>query len=209
MRCGGNNAVTEFRGWDCSLQRRGPACLFLVIFSLAWRGPAYAAEISGYHFDNEMMVEGSSLMLRSLAIKEATFFKIDVYAIGLYFAGGTLTAESILAPGGTKVLMMKFLVDVTGKKLGDSWIRDLGASCESNCDSLLTAAGKIAGNLPDIKKGQTITYIVFPSRVQILVNGSSIGFLEGANASRAVLAAIFGKRASKRLQDNLLRPLPQ
>lgn len=184
------------------------SCLLLTLISFGWWGQASSTEIAGQRFEDEIVAEAVSLPLRSLAVKEATFFQVDVYAIGLYLEGGELlSAESILSSNRVKVLVVKFLMDIKRKKLAEAWIRDLRASCEAGCDSVLSGARNLATNLPDVKKGDTITYVVFPSRVQMSVNDSPIGFLEGAGSSRSVLAALFGKRAPKRLKQDLLRPM--
>jgi hypothetical protein len=184
------------------------SCLLLTLTCFGWWGQASSTEIAGQRFKDEIVVEGASLPLRSLAVKEATFFQVDVYAIGLYMNDGELlSAESILSSDRVKALVVKFLIDIKRKKLTEAWIRDLRASCETGCDSVLSGARNLATNLPNVKKGDTITYVVFPSRVQMWVNDSPIGFLEGAGASRSVLAALFGKRAPKRLKQDLLRPM--
>jgi hypothetical protein len=166
-----------------------------------------SAEIAGLHFEEQTVLEGRVLELRSLAVKEATFFEVDVYAVGLYLEDDSLLANTILSSSQTKALVVRFLREIKRKKLADSWIRDLRASCGPGCDSLLTAASDLTKKLPDVKKGQTITYVVFPDYVVVSLDGVALGTLRGPEASRAILAAVLGERAPRRLREDLLRPL--
>jgi hypothetical protein len=182
--------------------------LFFAAICVAFACPGdrtEARKIQGVQFEETVWAGDRSVGLRGLAVKKVTVFKIDVYAVALYSEQVPVAGETPLASGGMAALVLEFLRDVERGKLIKSWMRDL--SNNSQDPSLLGRAAALAESLPDIKRGQRITYLVTPDRVDVLIDSAKLGSLDGRAAGDAVLAAFLGKRAPRKLREDLLRPL--
>ena len=171
-----------------------------MVASAAWTLDTQATPNSTFAYN------GKVLALRSSAIKEVSFLKIDVYEVGLYLESASTPPDSFLASVQVKALRLRFLADVKGKKLAEAWMKDLRLYCESGCDSLVAQGQPIAEKLPDIPTGQIVSYVVLPDRVDVVVGQVLIGQLEGPEASHTILAAFLGPKAPTALRAELLQP---
>jgi hypothetical protein len=149
--------------------------------------------------------DGVALGLYSSALKEVTFLAVDVYAVGLFLEDLQTPPDKVLSSRQRKSITLTFLRDVTREKLAQAWIRDLSVFCRAPCDSLLAQARAAARNLPDIDKGQTVSYHLSPGRAEIYVEDEHIGGIAGDSADRVVLGAFIGDRAARKLREALLR----
>ena len=189
-----------------SLRCRLPLLGALALLLVAPLG-SRAAEIEGHPIDERLVLESAELDLYSATIKKATFMKVKVYAVGFY------TEDTVSGPGDvdpaqtTSAFALTFLRDVGREKLAECFLSDLRKACGGDCDALLAQAASISNRLPDISEGDQVTYVLQSDRVQVLVNGASIGELRDTTAATIVLAAFVGEDAPKDLRKALSQPL--
>jgi len=150
---------------------------------------------------------GSDLVLRSASLKEATILKVDVYWVGLYLETADTPPDSIIESVQVKAFVFHFLRDVKSEKLGEAWIHDLTAACESNCRSVIAQGRILARSMPDVYASQKIAYVLFADRVDVLIDGEFLGTLIGENAPRAILATFLGPQAPSDMRDDLFGTL--
>jgi len=166
-----------------------------------------AAEVAGVAFAQALPAE-ASLVLHGLALKEATFLGVDVYAVALYAADGWTPGEdapaSLAADSLGCAFVVHFLREIGCRKLADSWVEDLARACEAPCDELLERARALARKLPDVRSGDRITYRVTRAGVAVRLDDEPLGTLAGEEAARSVAAAFLGPRAPKELRKSLL-----
>lgn len=87
-----------------------------------WAGLGTAGTvIEGVDFKDSLEVAKSKLILNGAALRTATIFKVKVYAIGLYTAAKSSDPAEIVAAKTPKLVRMKFLRDVDGKDIQESW----------------------------------------------------------------------------------------
>ena len=153
--------------------------------------------------DESLHHEGCDLALRSSSLKEATFLNVNVYWVGLYLEAAGTPADSIIKSSQVKAFVFHFLRDVKSTKLGEAWIKDLTASCETGCDSVIAQGKVLAGSMPDVRSSQKIAYVVFADQVDVLIDGVTLGSLLGTDAARAILATFLGPRAPSRMRKDL------
>jgi len=183
---------------------RGAGGILAAIWILSTGAAAHAATGTRSPLTQRLPHDGQDLFLQSVSLREATFLKVNVYWVGLYAEAVSTPADSILHSDQTKAFVFHFLRDVKSAKLGDAWIQDLTESCESGCGSVIAQGRVLAKRMPDIHCSQKIAYILFPDRVEILIDGVSLGTLNGADASQAVLATFLGPKAPEELRRDLV-----
>ena len=60
--------------------------------------------------------------------------------------------------------------------------------------------------MPDVRSSQKIACVLFPDRVDVLIDGVLLGSLMGEQATRAVEATFLGPTASSGLPKDLIGP---
>ncbi|MCA9726780.1 MAG: chalcone isomerase family protein [Candidatus Eisenbacteria bacterium] len=157
---------------------------------------------------DSLKVDQSVVHLYHATIKEATVLQVDVYAIGLYLEDTMTAPEEVLRSEQIKAVEITFLIAVKKLKLASAWMRDFQRCCPESCRSLRESAQALTKKLPDIKRGDRVSYRLHPDRVDVLINDRSLGALDDSCGAVAVLSAFIGERAPERLRQALLAPPP-
>lgn len=150
--------------------------------------------------------DGRDLVLRSASLKEVTLLKVNVYWVGLYLEAADTPPDSVYDSDQVKAFVFHFLRDVKRAKLQEAWIQDLTVACESGCKPVIAQGRVVARKMPDVRASQEIAYVLFPKRVDVLIDGRVLGSLVGANATRAILATFLGPSAPLKLRQDLIGP---
>jgi hypothetical protein len=186
------------------LTRLAPlGALVAAVWILAGTAGAEAGEPRA-PFDRTLSYDGHDLVLKGASLKEASFLKINVYWVALYLESVNTPPGSIRSSAQVKAFVFYFLRDVAGSKLQKAWIQDLTASCEAGCGPVLAQGRVLAAKLPDIRSSQKVAYVLFPDRVDVLVDGVTLGTLRGKDAPRAVQATFLGPKAPAKLRKELV-----
>jgi hypothetical protein len=159
-------------------------------------------------FDQNISYGGRDLVLRSASLKEVSFLKVNVYWVGLYLETVSTPADSILDSNQVKAFVFHFLRDVKSKELQEAWIQDLTLCCEFDCRPVIAQGRVLARSMPDVRSSQKVAYILFPNRVEVLVDGTALGTMVGASATRAIQATFLGPKAPLKLRKDLVGPRP-
>jgi hypothetical protein len=184
--------------------RRGTLAALGAIWILSGSAAAEAGAGSRTPFQQNLSHGGSDLTLHSASLKEATFLKVDVYWIGLYLEAADTPPDSVISSTQVKAFVFHFLRDVKSAKLQEAWIQDLTLSCKTGCRSVLAQGRVLARSMPDIQSSQKIAYILFSDRVEVLIDGTSLGTLVGASATQAILATFLGPTAPLEMRNDLI-----
>lgn len=163
--------------------------LFSVCIAEASLSPgADFSELENVRMPNRL----GDLVLNGMGIREATFLKVDVYVAGLYVTAKTTDPKAILDSAGPKRLEMRFVRDVSREDIQKAWLKSLKDNCDTHCDAVIAQAQALNPKIPDLKKGETMTYFFETGRVRISVNGQEIGTVEGAAFARVLLSCWIG-----------------
>lgn len=166
---------------------------------------ATAAQVGDVSVADSLRLAETIVHFYSGSIKAATFLGIDVYAVTLYLEEAGTPPDEVLLSNQVKVVEVTFLRDVRRERLSAGWLRELKTCCPDSCSTLLAAASLLAEELPDIEKGDRITYHLHPGWVDVYVNDRILGVLVDPRASFSVLSAFVGRNAPDRLRCELLR----
>lgn len=187
---------------------RRPALAVTVVLTLLLEGASAAPsrEFHGSRFDETIEAQGRTLELRGLAVKQSTLLSVDVCLGAFYQERPAVDAHPLRVPDRTKAVVLEFLRDIRGSRLGTGLMHELQKHAPE--DSVRRAAARLAAQLPDVRKGQRMTYLFLPDRVDLQIDGRHLGTLHGREAHRVVLASFFAERAPRSFREDLLRPLP-
>ena len=83
-------------------------------------GEARASECKGVSFPEQMQVDGTTLTLNGLGLRQATMFKVNVYVAALYVTRKSTDAGVILANAPAE-LILQFVRDVGASDIAKSW----------------------------------------------------------------------------------------
>jgi len=136
---------------------------------------------------------GKNLALNGLGLRTATFFKIEVYVIGLYLERKSNDAKAIIESSGSKRIQMHFVRDVPAKDLRDAW-KD---GFKKNYEDVASIKGEIAtfnASMRDVKTGDTIVLDFSGDTVGVLINGIEVDVVEGKPFQQALLSNWLGPK---------------
>jgi hypothetical protein len=92
----------------------------LVVAALG-AGVAQGKECKGVNFPDQAQVEGTSLTLNGLGLRQATAFKVNVYVAALYVAKTSSDANALLGSNAPSELILQFVRNVGAEDLRKGW----------------------------------------------------------------------------------------
>lgn len=153
--------------------------------------PANGAEKAGVTLPESRLVDGSSLVLNGIALREK--FVFDVYVAGLYLAEKTDDAKTILATDGPRFMLMHFVRDVDAKAINEAWYEGLEANVADVTPELKAKFDRLAAMMTDIEDGQFMGFAYSPvTGTDVMVAGESKGGIPGKDFADAILATWIG-----------------
>jgi hypothetical protein len=174
------------------MQRILPVLLISTI--IAWRvGTVSGMECHGINFPEHTQVQTSALTLNGLGLRQATMLKINVYVAALYVAQKSTDANTILGSNSPKKLVLHFVRDVDSADLKEAWQEGFEHNAKEQLPALKERIDKLKGWMTDRKSGQQLTFTSTPGAgIEVDVNGTVKGMIEGENFARAFLAIWLG-----------------
>ena len=181
-----------------------PALLLVLALVIPFAAPAHAAELAGVTMPDSVQVDGSTLALNGMGLREKFF--IDVYVAGLYLPKKMTSGEKILAADTARQTVMHFVFDVDKGKICDAWNESLEANVPNASAELETDFETLCGWMEDLADGETMTYTYVPGKgTTVSVKGQDKGTIEGKAFADALFASWIGDHpATGKLKKGLL-----
>lgn len=162
----------------------------------------------GQTFPQTVTVDGTTLNLNGLGIREASVFQVNVYVAGLYLETLSTDANTILSSDTRKRIVLKFVHEVTGADIKGAFeegFRNNGGATAA----LASRRAQLLGWMETIEKlepGDTMTFTYIPGTgLQVNVDGTNKGTITGADFQRAFFALFIGQNPPNRgLRTGLL-----
>ncbi|MBL7664804.1 MAG: chalcone isomerase family protein [Bacteriovoracaceae bacterium] len=153
-------------------------------------GLAFAATLGGVEFTETKTLTGKNLLLNGLGMREATIFKVDVYAAGLYLEKKNNNAQEILSNNETKYLEMFFVRDVGLDKIVETYQTSLD---QVFADKELEARTAFLSKMKPMTKGKSMALMFTEKSVDVLFDGQSAGVIENPTFARGLLEVWLGQ----------------
>jgi len=181
-----------------------PALLLVLALVIPFAAPVHAADLAGVTMPDSVQVDGSTLVLNGLGLREKFF--IDVYVAGLYLPQKMTSGEKILAADTARRTVMHFVYDVDKGKICDAWKESLEANVPDASAELEKDFDTLCGWMEDLADGEAMTYTYVPGTgTTVSVKGQDKGTIEGKAFADALFASWIGEHpATKNLKKGLL-----
>jgi hypothetical protein len=169
--------------------------LFVVVslFTVLGIGVAHGKECQGVNFPEQAQVDGSTLTLNGLGLRQATFLKVNVYVAALYVANVSSDAQALLASNTPKELILHFLHNVSDDELKKAWEEGFEHNAKEQLAALQERIDMLKGWMVDMKSGQRLTFLHKPGvGIQVDVNGTAKGTIQGDDFATAFLSIWLG-----------------
>ena len=180
---------------------------WLVLAGLALTSVAPGRELAGVVMPEQIEVEGRTLVLNGLGLREATVFKVDVYVAGLYLEEKTTDPDAILELTQALQIRMEFLRHVGRNAIVETWDESFDKHAEEEPASYRDGLRKLDRFMSDMSRGDTMIYTYFPEReaLRVEIRDEARGLIPGAAFARAFLRVWIGPRVGwEKLKCGLL-----
>jgi hypothetical protein len=168
--------------------------------------PAASAQLAGVALPDQVTVEGKTLLLNGLGLREATFLRVDVYVAGLYLEEKSQDADEILRTDGPRRLTMRFVRAVGKEDQVKHWNEGFEKNAGKDLAALKERIRTLDSWMVDVGSGDTLVVTYLPEKgTAIEIKGKTVGTIPGADFGRAVFSLWLGPEPpNSGLKDGLL-----
>ena len=150
-------------------------------------------ECQGVNFPEQIQVDGTTLTLNGLGLRQATILKVNVYVAALYVANISSDAQALLGSHTPKELILHFLHNASDDELNKAWEEGFEHNAKEQLTALQGRIDMLKGWMADMKSGQRLTFIHKPGAgIQVEVNGTVKGTIKGDDFATAFLSIWLG-----------------
>lgn len=160
--------------------RKHMAALVAGVLALSLAAAASAADVGGVRVDERQRVANTDLVLNGAGLRYAAAGLVRVYVAALYLPQKRANSNEIAALKGPKRMHLQLLREVNSNDFSKGLLNGMKANLppaeqQKHFDSLLKL-GSIFGQIPSLKKGESISIDSIPGTGTIvLVNGKRVG----------------------------------
>jgi len=168
--------------------------------------PALAGELGGVTMPDDVTLDGKTLVLNGMGLREK--FVFDVYVAGLYLEQTTSDPEAILSSDGPVRLHMHFVYKkVSAAKLVAAWNDGFKANAGDKMASLQAGLDQLNSWMEEVVRGDSMIFTSTPEGLEVAVKGQVKGVVPGADFARAFWSVFLGpKPPTAPLKNGLLGP---
>ena len=155
--------------------------------------PAHAKELAGVSMPDTVTVDGKSLSLNGLGLREATFLKIDVYVAGLYLETTSADPAAILGSTQAKQLKMHFVRGVGRKDVVNSWKEGVAKNAGDGAAAVKDRFEKLYAAMTDVAEGDDLILTELPDKgVTVSLKGKELLTIPGEDFARVLWSIWLG-----------------
>lgn len=178
--------------------------ILILLALLSTTDISQAIDLTSKFFPRRIDLANNALVLNGSGYRKVTFFRITVYAMGLYLPERSQDPQRILASNSLKKLLLRFVRSVSKETLYaalEESVRDNYPDWQNLQAELL----KLRSHMPDVQSGDSIEFNLYPEALHIKHNHSSEVRIPGSNLQTAILSIWLGSDpAGEDLKDALL-----
>jgi len=173
----------------------------LVLVGLA---SAQARTLAGVDLPDSVVVDGSTLVLNGMGLRQASIFHVKAYVGGLYLEQPTTDGRTVIDSGQPKRVTMEFLRDIDRDQLASGWADELKkVGSEMGGETPEGGIAQFTSMIPDVKKGDTMSFTSRPGAgIEVAKNNQVRGTVPGDDFARTLFTLWFGPKPG---DENLKR----
>jgi len=160
--------------------------LSLALFAEA----AHARSCAGVTLPDSVVVDGKTLMLNGLGLREATIFNVDVFVAALYVEQKSTSAKVLLSTEQRVQVVLRFVRETSAETIAD----ELDAGLAANAPSASSKDKRTLRSwIADVGVGESMVFTYVPGKgLELSVRGRVKGTFPGTAFARAVLSVLIG-----------------
>jgi len=156
-------------------------------------GTAHGKECLKVNFPDQTVVDGSTLALNGLGLRQATALRVNVYVAALYVTKTSTDSAAILAAPPPKQLVLHFVRGVGRSDLNKAWDEGFEANAKGQITALKDRIEKLKTLMADMKSGEQLTFThKLGKGVMVDIGGAPKGTIEGDDFANAFLSIWLG-----------------
>lgn len=176
----------------------------MLVTLLSWLAPQTGLAADKDSFPPTIELGDRTLVLNGVGTRTATIFAVRVYHGALYLEQRSSDADEIVGSEGWKQIRMRFVRDVDAEKLREGFREGVQSNVEEP-QRLLGALEAFLSILPAVKDGEELSLSFFDQHVDVHLNGTLLGKVDGTDLSHALLLVWLGPKPPNRgLKQGLL-----
>jgi hypothetical protein len=161
----------------------------------------HALDVSGVHFADQTMLDGTRLELNGAGVRHVTIFGIEVYVAGLYVEARTTDASEILRADRSRELQLVMKRDVGHDQIGAAFREAIEHEAGARAASLRTELDAFVAWIPVMHDRDRLTVSYTPAAGLVITATSSPTPFHGTSA---LAEAFFGMWIGARpVEDSL------
>jgi hypothetical protein len=165
----------------------------LLVASVLAAGVAQGKECKGINFPDQVQVDGSSLSLNGLGLRQATMLKVNVYVAALYVPKTSGDANALLASPAPSEMVLQFVRNVGADDVRKGFTEGFEKNSKDQVAALKDRIAMLNGWMVDVKTGDRVMFIAKPGTgVEVNMNGAVKGTIKGDDFAKALLAVWLG-----------------
>jgi len=164
-----------------------------IVVAVLGTGIAQGKECKSVNFPDQAQVEGSTLTLNGLGLRQATALKVNVYVAALYVAKTSNDPNALLGTNTPSELILQFVRSVGADDLRKGWSEGFEKNAKDQLPALKDRIAMLNGWMVDVKTGERLTFVRKPGAgLQVDVNGTVKGTIKGDDFAKAFLSIWLG-----------------
>jgi len=169
------------------------ACSAAAVLGALLVTQAHAQQCKGVSFAPQVQVEGATLHLNGLGLREATFLKVSVYVAALYVLTPSHDARELLNESPPKQLLLQFVRGVGVKDLREAFDKGFENTAGTLLPALRPRIATLEGMLRDVHSGERMGFTWLADHsVQFDLDGKVQGRIAGEDFAHALLGIWLG-----------------
>jgi len=150
----------------------------------------HAGTLAGVELPDKVTIDGATLVLNGLGLRQATVLKVKAYVGGLYLEQRTSDPNAVIDSSQVKRVTMKFLRDISRGPLASGWADELRKLPNRPPEDQIA---KFTSLISDVKQGDTMSFTWRPGTgIEVALNGEARGSVPGDDFARALFTLWFG-----------------
>jgi hypothetical protein len=156
---------------------------------------ADAAQCGGVRMADQITVDGTTLVLNGMGVREATVFNVDVYVAGLYVEHRGTDSGALARAQERKRLVLHFVRDVTREDITNAFSEGFRHTAGGNLGALQPRINRLNGWMTNMANGGELTFTYIPGTgLRVHVGSSARGFIDGEDFATAFFSIWLGSQ---------------
>ena len=161
---------------------------------------AQARTLAGVSMPDTVAVDGMTLRLNGIGLRQATHLRIRAYVGALYLEEPSSDPAVVIDSHQRKRVTMKFLRDINRRNLTSGWAASLRKAGGNGMEHSIS---QFTSLIPNVKKGDTMSFTWRPGGgLEVAMDGKIRGTVPGDDFARALFTVWFGSEPG---DENLKR----